>query len=215
VYRVVAWLVRHLIVVPALWLYEWILAPVGRAIAWAARGLGWLVRMIFTGIGAALYWTLRVLLVLPALALWRWVLVPVGRVLAVVAREVGDALGHAWRVAGHLSLAVGRFLGRLFRWIFVEPVRWVYRSVLTPVGHVVRDTVLRPAAEAARSVGRVTRQALATARESARQTRADIRRMLFGTPRETGRVPLAKVPREPGAAETRTLGSSTTALTKD
>lgn len=214
-YRVVAWLVRHLIVVPALWLYEWILAPVGRAIAWAARGLGWLVRMIFTGIGAALYWTLRVLLVLPALALWRWVLVPVGRVLAVVAREVGDALGHAWRVAGHLSLAVGRFLGRLFRWIFVEPVRWVYRSVLTPVGHLVRDTVLRPAAEAARGVGRVTRQALAAARESARQTRADIRRMLFGTPREPERVPLAKDRREPGAVGTRTLGSSTTALTKD
>ncbi|MER5829099.1 hypothetical protein ABT086_44760, partial [Streptomyces mirabilis] len=51
--------------------------------------------------------------------------------------------------------------------------------------------------------------------ESARQTRADIRRMLFGTPREPERVPLAKDRREPGAAGTRTLGSSTTALTKD
>lgn len=168
--------------------------------------------MIFNGIGAGLYWTLRVLLVLPALALWRWVLVPIGRFLAVVGREIGGALGHAWRVAGHLSLAVGRFLGRLFRWIFVEPVRWVYRSVLTPLGHVVRDTVLRPVAEAARGVGRVTRQALATARESARQAlataresgrqaRADFRRMLFGAPRDLRAVPR----REPGVRETRTL----------
>jgi hypothetical protein len=211
VYTAVAWLVRYLIVVPAQWLYEWVLAPVGRGIAWLARGLGWLVRMIFTGIGAAIYWTLRILLVLPALAVWRWVLVPVGRVLAVIGREIGEALGHAWRVAGHISLAVGRFLGRLFRWIFVEPVRWVYRTLLTPVGHVVRDLVLRPAAEAARSVGRVTRQALAAARDSARQARADFRRMLFGTPREPR--PVAR--REPAAGETRTLGSSTTALTKD
>jgi hypothetical protein len=211
VYTAVAWLVRYLVVVPAGWLYEWILAPVGRGIAWTARGLGWLVRMIFTGMGTAAYWTGRVLLVLPALALWRWVLVPVGRVLAVIGREIGEALGHAWRVAGHISLAVGRFLGRLFRWIFVEPVRWVYRTVLTPVGHVVRDAILRPVAEVARGVGRATRQALAAARESARQARADFRRMLFGTSPEP--QPVAR--REPGAGETRTLGSSTTALTKD
>ena len=55
----------------------------------------------------------------------------------------------------------------------MEPARWFYRTVLTPVGHAVRDAVLRPAAEAARGVGRATRQALAAARESARQARAD------------------------------------------
>jgi hypothetical protein len=211
VYGVVAWLMRYLLVVPALWLYEWVLAPVGRAVAWCWNGILWVLGMIFKGIGAALYWTARILLVLPALALWRYVLVPVGRVLGVIAREVGEALGHAWRVAGRISLAVGRFLGTLFRWIFVEPVRWVYRSVLTPVGHVVRDAVLRPAAEAARSVGRVARQALDAARDSVRQARADFRRMLFGESRE--REAVAR--REPEGAETRTLGSSTTALTKD
>jgi len=124
---------------------------------------------------------------------------------------VGQAIGHAWRVAGRISLAVGRALGTLFRWIFVEPVRWVYRTALTPVGHVVRDAVLRPAAEAARSVGRATRLALASARESARQARADFRRMLFGEPDRTEAVDR----REPPGRETRTLGSSTTALTKD
>ena len=211
VYTAVAWLVRYLVVVPARWVYQYLLTPVGRAIAWVAAGAAWLVRTIFTGIGAALYWTARILLVLPALAVWRWVLVPVGRVLAVIGREVAEALGHAWRIAGRISLAVGRFLGTLFRWIFVEPVRWVYRTVLTPLGHVVRDTVLRPAAEAARGIGRATRQAIAAARESARQARADFRRMLFGAPAEPQAVPR----REPAAAETRTLGSSTTALTKD
>jgi hypothetical protein len=211
VWTALAWLVKYLVVVPAVWLYTWVLAPVGRAIGWCAKGLVWLVSMAVTGIGTALYWIARILLVLPALAVWRWILTPVGRVLAVIGRELWHALGHAWRVAGHISLAVGRFLGTLFRWIFVEPVRWVYRSVLTPVGHVVRDAVWRPAAEAARSVGRATRQALAAARESVRQARADFRRMLFGEPRRPQPVDR----REPSGRETRTLGSSTTALTKD
>ncbi|WP_426569524.1 hypothetical protein [Streptomyces canus] len=208
---VLTWLARYLVVIPARWCHTWILAPAGRAIAWCARGVVTLLALLVTGIGWALYWTARILLVLPALTLWRWVLAPTGRFLALVGREVWDALGHAWRIAGRISLAVGRFLGTLFRWIFVEPVRWVYRTVLTPVGHVVRDTVLRPAAEAARAVGRAGRQALTAARESARQARADLRRMLFGEPRE--REAVAR--REPSARETRTLGSSTTALTKD
>ncbi|MFE9097675.1 hypothetical protein [Streptomyces sp. NPDC007264] len=206
-----AWLARYLAVLPAVWLYRHVLTPLGHGIGRLAGALLWLGRALLTGIGTGLGRLVRVLLVLPALALWRWVLTPVGRVLAVVGREIGAALGHAWRVAGHLSLAVGRFLGTLFRWIFVEPVRWVYRTVLTPVGHVVRDLVLRPAAEAARSAGRAARQALATARETVRQARAETRRLLFGTDPEP--QPVSR--REPKAAGTRTLGSSTTALTKD
>jgi hypothetical protein len=207
----VAWLGRYLLVVPAGWLYAWVLTPVGRAAAWCGRGLLWLVRAVGAGVGVVLYWVVRVLLVLPAVGLWRWVLTPVGRVLAVIGREVWDALGHAWRIAGHISLAVGRVLGTLFRWIFVEPVTWVYRTVLTPVGHVVRDLVLRPAAEAARGVGRVTRQVLGAAREAARQARADFRRMVFGEPRQ----PQPVERREPTGDETRTLDRSTTVLTKD
>jgi hypothetical protein len=207
----------------------WIFTPVGRAIVWCARGIAWLASTVVTGIGVALYWIARILLVLPVIALWRWVLAPMGRALAVVGREVWDALGHAWRIAGHISLAVGRFLGTLFRWVFVEPVRWVYRTVLTPVGHVIRDVVLRPVAEAARSVGRITRAALASARESVRQARADFRRMLFGDAGHVSRVSdgggdgavgetrerEVVALREPTGADTRTLGSSTTALTKD
>ncbi|MDQ0990898.1 hypothetical protein QFZ74_002126 [Streptomyces sp. V3I7] len=197
----IAWLARG--VGAALkWLYVRLLTPLGHGIAWLARGVGaalkwlyvrvltpvgralaWCADAVATGVGAALYWTARVLFVLPARALWRSVLVPVGRVLAVVAREIGEALGHAWRIAGHLARAVGRFLATLFRWIVVEPVRWVYRTVVIPVGHVVRDAVLRPVAEAARAVGQATGQALVSARATVRQARADARRMLFGEPR--------------------------------
>ncbi|MCQ9179917.1 hypothetical protein KMT30_12965 [Streptomyces sp. IBSBF 2953] len=211
VYGAGAWLVRRLVVVPARWVHRWFLAPAGRAIVLCAQGVWRLSELLMGGVGLVLYWAARILLVLPALALWRWVLVPVGRFLAVVAREVGDALGHCWRIAGHVSLAVGRFLGTLLRWTLVEPVRWVYRTVLTPVGHAVRDAVLRPAARAARSVGRASRQALAAAWETARQTRADVRRMLFGEPVRREAVDR----RERSAGEARTLGSSTTALTKD
>ncbi|MGV9323091.1 hypothetical protein [Streptomyces sp. NPDC003660] len=219
------WLGHVLVVVPLCWAYVHLLAPLGRAVyayllAPVGRGLAWLVRYLLVVparwlylrvLMPALYWTLRVLLVLPALALWRWVMAPVGRVLAVVAREVADALGHAWRIAGRVSLAVGRALGTLFRWIFVEPARWVYRTILTPVGHAVRDAVLRPAARVAREVGRVTRLTLAAARDTLRETRRDLRRALFGDPRQ----PLAVDRREPPARDPRTLGDSTTVLTKD
>ncbi|MZE71052.1 hypothetical protein, partial [Streptomyces sp. SID5789] len=217
-YAALAWLGRYLVVVPAAWLYAWLLTPVGHALAWCGRGLAWCLGMIatgvgavLTGVGAVLYWTTRVLVVLPALALWRWVLTPVGRVLAVIGREVVDALGHAWRIAGYVSRAFGRFLGTLWRWTVAEPACWAYRSVLTPVGHAVRDTVLRPLADAGRAAGRVTRQALAAARLTVRQTRADVRRALFGEPAKPRPVDR----REPSVAEARTLGSSTTALTKD
>ncbi|MGW2448170.1 hypothetical protein [Streptomyces sp. NPDC001675] len=203
-FAAVAWLARCLLVVPARLLFAWVLAPVGRALAWLATA-------VVTGVGAVLHWTARVLLVLPALTLWRWVLAPVGRVLAVVARETAEAFRHAWRIAGRISRAVGRVLGTVLRWVFVEPVRWVYRTVLTPVGHAVRDLVLRPAAEAARAVGRGVREALAAARATVRQARADLRRTLLGEPGP----PAAGDRREPGGRGTRTLGRSTTALTKD
>ncbi|WP_432033278.1 hypothetical protein [Streptomyces antibioticus] len=224
----VLWLLRYLVVVPAGRLYTAVLAPVGRAVVWCVVGLVtgvglvlyrlwrwvlmpvgravvWAGAALVTGVGLTLYWTCRVLFVWPAVGLWRWVLVPVGRVLGVVVHEVGQALGHAWRIAGRISLAVGRFLATLFRWIVVDPARWVYRTVLTPVGHVVRDAVLRPVAEAARAAGRGTRQALATARETVRQARADVRRALFGAPREreTGGG------RELVDAQTRTLEKRT------
>ncbi|MFD8570596.1 hypothetical protein [Streptomyces sp. NPDC059639] len=211
--RGLAWLARVLLVVPAAWLYARVLTPIGHAIALLftgiAAGLRWLAaalyRYLLTPLGLAALALVRWILVLPALALWRWVLVPVGRALGVLLREIGAALGVAWRVAGYVSLAVGQFLATLLRWTFVEPVRWAYRSVLTPLGHVVRDQVWRPAA-------RVAREALGTVRATVRQVRADVRRALFG-PGRPPEPPPGEV-REPQDAQGRTLDSSTTALTK-
>ncbi|MEQ8143868.1 hypothetical protein [Streptomyces sp. OP7] len=197
------WLGRGLVVVPSVWLYRWVLTPVGHALMWCGRGLVSLGALLVTGICTALYWTARVLVVLPALAVWRWVLAPVGRVLGVVARELGAAFGYAWRVAGYVSLAVGRALAALFRWTVVEPARWVYRSVLTPVGHVVRAAVLRPVAEAARSVGRVTRRTLRSVGVTARQVRSDVRRALLGDPRRPGAQGVQGVKKPAAASDDR------------
>jgi len=93
-------------------------------------------------------------------------------------------------------------------------VRWAYRSVCTPLGHLLRESIWRPAARAVKDAGRVARQAVAAARESVRQARADVRRALFGA-RQAAPEPLVRDRREPGSAEARTVGSSTTALTKD
>ncbi|MDT3724470.1 hypothetical protein ROS62_06030 [Streptomyces sp. DSM 41972] len=180
------WLGTVLVVVPAGWLYRRALTPVGHALAWCGRGLYALASLVVAGIATALYRTARVLLVWPAYAAWRWVLAPVGRVLAVVAREVGAALGHAWRVAGYVSLAVGRAVAAFFRWTVVEPARWVHRTVLTPVGHAVRDAVLRPVAQVAHGVERVTRDTLRDIRVTTRQVRQDVRRALLGDPKTPG-----------------------------
>ncbi|MEU9341424.1 hypothetical protein AB0D74_09405 [Streptomyces sp. NPDC048278] len=214
--RAVGLLLRALLVVPLIWAYRHLLTPLGHAllwlharvltplgralvrlltpvaqavaaaVVWVAGKIAWLAGKLTVG----LYWTARVLLVLPALALWRWILAPVARVLGIVLREIGEALGHAWRAAGYVARAAGRVLGTLFRWIFLEPARWAYRTVLTPVGHVVRDLVLRPAAQAARAIGRAVGQA-----------RADVRRALFGEPRRP--APVER--REPRGRDTRTL----------
>ncbi|MFG2936116.1 hypothetical protein [Streptomyces sp. NPDC048282] len=180
--RAIGWILHRLLVLPLIWLYRHLLTPLGHALLWLharvltpiGHALLWLltpVAQVFDRLATALAWTARVLLVLPARALWRWILTPVGRVLGIVLRETGDALGHAWRVAGYVARAAGRVLATLFRWIFQEPARWVYRTVLAPVGHVVRYLAPRPAAQAARAVGRAVGQA-----------RADLRRALFGEP---------------------------------
>lgn len=181
---------RVLVAVPAVALYGWVLAPAGRLLA---RAAGWVVR----GVGLALYWTGRVLLVLPAAALWRWVLVPLGRVLAMFLGELVTALGHAWRITGYVSAAVGRLLAAVFRVLVATPARVVYRYVLTPAGHVVRDVLLRPAAAAARAAGRTVGQTLRSAREAVRQARADLRRLLLGAGApEREPVPLREPPRD-------------------
>ncbi|MEU4350486.1 hypothetical protein [Streptomyces sp. NPDC023838] len=194
------------------------LAWLGRGIAWLAAagwaGLAWVARgiaVVVSAVGSALVRVGLILFVVPLGWFYRWVLTPLGRAVAVVAREVGAAFGHAWRIAGHLSRAVGRGLKWLGWQLVGRPLRWVWRTVCAPVLHWVREAVWAPVKRAAVEAGRIAgaalgtarraaREALASARETVRQARADAWRALVGGP-----------PREPAPHPARTLGSTTTA----
>ncbi|WP_314175182.1 hypothetical protein [Streptomyces winkii] len=167
-----AWLWRYVVVAPCELLYRYVLTPVGHGVV-----------AVVLGFGAGLAWLWRYLVVAPCGFLYRYVLAPVGRGIAVVAREIADALAHAWRVAGYVSRAVFRFFGRVLRFLVADPVVWLWRHVVRPVGRGLRDGVWRPAARAVREAGRGVRAALASARATVRETRAELRRALFGGPR--------------------------------
>lgn len=224
---------RYGVVVPMVWLYENVLAPVGRGIETLLTPLG-------RALGAVLVWLGKALFVWPWVALWRHVLVsavwlygyvltPIGHgtlwlltgiakavvllvtplgwvyraVLTPVGREIAAAVGVAWRIAGHVSRAVGRAV-KWLAWLLIgQPVSWIYRAVCTPVGHVVRDYVWIPARKAAVETGRAIRGVLRSAGETVRQARRDAWRALVGPPRSVEPV---KAPVD-GA---RTLGSTTT-----
>ncbi|MEU1074781.1 MULTISPECIES: hypothetical protein [unclassified Streptomyces] len=176
-------------------------------LAWCGRGIG----AVLSVVGTVLVRVGLILFVVPVGWFCRRVLMPVGHAVAVVAREIGAAFGHAWRIAGHLSRAIGRGLKWLGWQLVGRPLRWVWRTLCAPVLHWARRALWAPAARAAVLAGRAARdtlsgaartarEALASARESVRQARADAWRALVGGPR-----------REPAPLTTRTLGSTTTA----
>lgn len=123
---------RYGIGIPAVWVYRWILTPLGKAVAFVARygfavpavwfhrsvltplghGLTWL----FTGLGHAVVWLAEALFVRPWVALWRYgIVLPLGwlwrRVLAPLGRRSPTPSGSAGasrgsspgRSAGHSS----------------------------------------------------------------------------------------------------------------
>ncbi|MGW1869739.1 hypothetical protein ACWCPS_29785 [Streptomyces mauvecolor] len=193
---VLAPLLRYGLVVPGAWLYRCVLTPAGHAIALIVALAGAGLAAVGRGVAALIV----LLFVVPAVWAYRTLLMPLGRAVGVVLREIGDAIGHAWRIAGFVSRAVGRALKRLAWNLLGRPGRWVYAVLLTPVGHWVREAVLRPARKAALAAGRSAREALASARETVRTARRDAWRALVGGP-----------PREPAGHRARTLGSTTTA----
>ncbi|MFG3040341.1 hypothetical protein ACGFYZ_25940 [Streptomyces sp. NPDC048330] len=164
--RVLAWLIHHLLVIPLRFLWEWVIAPVGRA----------------------LWWLVDLLVVTPLRWLGRWVLLPVAKavwwlvdlllvtpltwlwrhVLAPVGRAAGAAAAWAWHIGGLISGALGRAVAWLLWNTVGRPLAWVYRVILTPVGHWLRTWVWAP-------VAAVTRAVRAAARE--------VRVALFGGPR--------------------------------
>ncbi|MFD7575157.1 hypothetical protein ACFV6U_32305 [Streptomyces sp. NPDC059810] len=183
---------RYAVVPVATGVYRWVLTPLGHGLTRLAKGTGRGLALLGRGVallGRGVGLLLRVLVLAPLVFLYRWVLTPVGRVLAVVGRELADALVVAWRVAGYVTRAVGRALKRLARNLIGRPAAWFYRSVCTPVGHLVRDAVWRPARKAAVEAGRAVSAALASARASVAAARRDAWRALFGGLREPEPVP--------------------------
>ncbi|MFI9815847.1 hypothetical protein [Saccharothrix variisporea] len=143
----------------------WVLLQVGRGLWWVARQVGRFLMWIDAPVTAAVEWFFRwtgriiafvarglwdavVRVVVP---LWRWLVVaPVRFAYRRLLTPVGHALRWVFRWAVKIVGVVGRVLWDavvwavervalpLWRWLVVRPARFVYRKVLTPVGHAVR-----------------------------------------------------------------------------
>ncbi|MEV0039632.1 hypothetical protein [Streptomyces sp. NPDC050804] len=188
-----AWLAKAVLVRPCAALWRFVLVPLVRY--GVVVPVVWTCRNVLAPLGRGGVWLLRVVLVVPVSWFCRRVLVPLGR-------ETVAAFGVAWRVAGHVSRALGRVLAWLAWNVLGRPARWAYITVCTPLGHWLRDNLWAPAARTAAAVGRVARDTLRTARATIRQARRDVWRTLVGAPR----------PRKAGELPeglTRTLGSTT------
>ncbi|MFH9763434.1 hypothetical protein ACH4MJ_12060 [Streptomyces anulatus] len=188
--------VRYGLIVPVVWLYGAVLAPLGLGTAWVLGQVWRGIAATGRGLGIALAWLVMTLLVAPVSWTYRRILAPVGR-------EIAAAFEVAWRIAGYVSRAVGRAIAWVAWHLIGAPVSWAYRTVCTPIGHFVRDSVWAPARRAAAETGRAARAALASARETVRQARRDAWRALVGST-DGARS------REPQGIPARTLGSTTT-----
>ncbi|TDB97438.1 hypothetical protein [Actinomadura sp. 7K534] len=163
-------LANVLVVIPALFLWRYLLRPPLLGLLWLGRavqhGLAWAGRGLLAVLGAlagAAAWLGRVLLLRPVQAVWRYVLAPI--IAGIVA---------AWRLAGRVLRWLWRTLVVLpVRTLVVEPARRVGRSVLRPVGHEVRG-VWRA------SVRDPLRAARRTVRETSRDIRLQLRRTFRG-----------------------------------
>ncbi|GAA2477765.1 hypothetical protein [Streptomyces gobitricini] len=165
-----------LFVTPPVWLYAYVLVPVGRALAWLARALvtyalvtpaGWLYRWVLGPLGNALVWLMETLVVAPARWLYRYLLTPLGRGAAWLAKSLFVWPWVAlWR---YVVVPVVRYgivvpLVWLCRRVLLPPVVWFHRWVLGPLGRVlvaagreVRDAVVvawRVAGYISRALGR-------------------------------------------------------------
>lgn len=185
-------LIGVLVVVPAVFVWRFLLRPPLLAVAWLGRvvwgGLCWLGRGVLSVLGAVgsllaagwrafaggvawawrligrcLAWLGLVLFVLPARALWRYLLAP------VVAGVVGT-----WRLAARLLRWLWRTLVVVpVRVLVVVPARWVGANVLRPAGRGLREAWRVTVGDPVRAVRR-------TMREAGRDVRLQLRRTFRG-----------------------------------
>ncbi|GAA3395677.1 hypothetical protein [Streptomyces roseoviridis] len=180
--RGLAWLWRHTVKRPAVWVYERILAPTGRALTRAARAVGHGIAWTFGGLWRGLAWVFGG--VWHGLAwmfggVWRglaWVFGGLWRGLAWGLGQLGAGLGWLWRGlswmlaglwrglsagAALLGKGLARPFAALWRHVLVPvarygiaaPAVWLYRSVLAPVGRAIGWALVRSARALARVLG--------------------------------------------------------------
>lgn len=167
-------LLRYALLIPLQWIYAWVLTPIGQGSSWLFRacwrGLVW---TLFHLVARPLVWLVQRVIGPFFSLLWRFALAPVLGGLA-------SAVGFAWKVAGHLSRAIGGALLWIYATLLAPPTRWCYRAVCAPLGHLVRDHLWRPARVAAG-------EAMGAARSALRSARETVRRMGGGTGRAPGK----------------------------
>ncbi len=184
-----------------------VVSAFGRGLRALGRGVGRILRALVVrplevvlGLLAAGTGLLARALAAPLQLIWRAVLKPVGTALVVAAvalvmgvgrfllqpllraigavlRGAGDVIGWAWHAAGRVLALLGRAL--------VWPFVWLYRHVLTPLGHAIRGLWRAVVVAPWRAVRRTTSAALAAMRASVRDARrqvADQVRRAIGRP---------------------------------
>lgn len=164
--------VAALLLTPLRWIGRVLLLPVvaalGAALGWLAERL---VLPVVRWIGAAMRAAGRSI-VAALRALWNG---GPGALLRAVAR----VLAWAWHTAGRVLA----FVGRVLAWPFV----WVYRHVLTPVGHAIRAVwravVLAPWRAVRRTTSAAAAAVRASVRDARRQVGDQVRRALGRPPR--------------------------------
>ncbi|MFI1400233.1 hypothetical protein [Streptomyces sp. NPDC020681] len=111
--------VTYGLVVPVVWIYRQLLTPLGHGIAW-----------LLTAVGHGIAWLVEHLLVAPARWVYRRLLTPVGHGIAAVLGWLGKAL-FVWP-----WVALWRYvIVPVVTYGLVVPVVWIYRQLLTPLGH--------------------------------------------------------------------------------
>ncbi|MEV6332324.1 hypothetical protein [Streptomyces sp. NPDC051909] len=166
--RLVAWpfvmLWRYVIVVPVVWLYGAVLAPLGRGLAWVFTGLGRGIGWLLTVLGRAVAWPLamlwRYVIVAPVVWLYGAVLAPLGRGIGWLLTRTGHGLawvftglgrglawffGGIWQGLAWAGAQLGRALAVAARWtgiVVAWPFAALWRYLLVPF---VTYGIVRPA----------------------------------------------------------------------
>ncbi|MFC4054276.1 hypothetical protein ACFOY4_31675 [Actinomadura syzygii] len=152
-----------LVVLPASFLWRYVLGPTLRALGAFAlalgAGIGWSGRQL----GRFFGWLARVLIVIPARTVWRYLLSPVLAGARGTWRLAARLLGWLWRT----------FVVVPVRVLVVAPARWVGTTVLRPLGCGVRATWRVTVRDPVRAASR-------TMRDAVRDVRLQLRRAFRG-----------------------------------